>query len=226
MDALKEIGALSREAWRSALRNPGKAIAFLALVAVVAALILPRGRAWLEAAQLDPATNPGIHEAAAKISEAGEFHYANLWVAILLFAAGAARKRIDWKRAALACFAAGAAAGILVNVLRPAFGRPRPSTGIEDQFYLMEFTWEYNAFPSGHAMSNFAAGAALAIAAPPVGVPYLLFAGAVGWSRLQRDRHDPADVTAGALLGTGVGALFGFAARSRSRSGLQLGWRP
>src|SRR5690606_21899832 len=135
MNPFKEIGALCREAWLGLRRNPGKAAASLAFVAVVAALILPRGRAWLAAVQQDPETHATLHEAAAKISEAGEFHYANLWVAVALFALGAARKRIDWKRAALACFAAGAVAGILVNILRPAFGRPRPSTGIEDRFY-------------------------------------------------------------------------------------------
>jgi membrane-associated phospholipid phosphatase len=44
-----------------------------------------------------------------------------------------------------------------------------------------------------------------------IGVPCLIFAGGVSWSRLQLNHHHPLDVMTGAALGTLIGLCFGSA---------------
>ncbi len=210
---LREFGPLCRESYLIAKQRYRAIAVYLVFVAIVAALALPHSRGWLHAIQLPAESYPLTHDIAHKLSAFGELQYGTLCLSLLLWGAAAWSRRPDLRLAGSACFLSGIAAGIFVNILRPLFGRPRPSTGIADGFYYFTAEWSYNSFPSGHSMSNFASASALLIAYPPLGIPYFIIAIGIAWSRMQLNRHDPSDVTVGALLGIAVGLAFGLAAR-------------
>jgi membrane-associated phospholipid phosphatase len=144
---------------------------------------------------------------------------------ILFFTMGLVFGSPRWRQIAWACLFAVLASTILVNVFRPTLGRARPNASVPGTnaplpgtFYgpqLKEkgigFQAKFLAFPSGHASTAFAPAAALAAAAPVIGVPCLIFASSVGWSRMQLNQHRPLDVMTGAALGTFIGLCFGTA---------------
>ena len=60
-------------------------------------------------------------------------------------------------------------------------------------------------YPSGHTAASFAVGALLFRKLPKrYGIPALVLAALIGFSRLYLGVHYPSDVLAGALLGTGI----------------------
>lgn len=129
-------------------------------------------------------------------------------VAIVLFIYGLAFGSPRWRQVAWVCVLALLASGIIVNLFRPTLGRARPNAGPGD-FHGPTLNSRFFGFPSGHTTSAFAPAAAIAAASPVIGVPCLIFAGGVGWSRMQVNRHRPLDVMTGAALGTLIGLCFG-----------------
>lgn len=65
------------------------------------------------------------------------------------------------------------------------------------------------SFPSGHTSSAFATATSLSLAYPKwyVIAPSFLWAGAVGYSRMELGVHYPSDVLVGALIGIGSSLL-------------------
>ncbi len=65
------------------------------------------------------------------------------------------------------------------------------------------------SFPSGHTSTAFATATSLSIAFPKwyVIAPSFLWAGAVGYSRMDLGVHYPSDVLAGAIVGSGSAFL-------------------
>ena len=100
-------------------------------------------------------------------------------------------------------FAAIAASGILINVLKVLFGRARPKLLFRDELY--GFDWfglgaDFHSFPSGHAQTITALMVALFILVPRFGWGYLIIGAAVAVSRAVVNAHYMADIVAGAYL--------------------------
>lgn len=196
-------GRIARERW----------IALSLLLAVMAtgcALLLPHDRVWSR--QMVEAIG-SWREVAVLLSRWGDYWTGTLIVTAALWLAGAAFRRPFWRTAALACLLGASVAGMEVNIVRFATGRPRPGTGMADGLYGPHFHRDYLSFPSAHTTTAFATAGALAVALPPVGVPLLVGAGGVGWSRISQNCHYPSDVWVGAWVGSLNGALLGFATR-------------
>jgi membrane-associated phospholipid phosphatase len=147
----------------------------------------------------------------------GDIRWA-LIIAGTLFAMGIAFGRPRLRQIAWAMLFAILASTVLVNLFRGTLGRARPNTEFSATFHGPHLKkkgfgldHKYLAFPSGHASSAFAPAAAIAAAAPMIGVPCVIFASGVGWSRMQLNQHRPLDVMTGAALGTFIGLCFGTA---------------
>ena len=64
-----------------------------------------------------------------------------------------------------------------------------------------------------HAATSMATATALAVIAPPVGVPFLIVSTSVPWSRFYMHDHYLSDITIGGLIGFWFGIPFGLAVR-------------
>jgi membrane-associated phospholipid phosphatase len=152
--------------------------------------------------------NDTLTRLAKFLSSFGDVIWA-LLVAVILMGYGLTFGAPRWRQVGWACFIAVIASTIIVNIFRPVLGRARPHTGLPGEFHGPTMNSKFFGFPSGHATSAFAPAAAVAVAAPVVGVPCLIFASSVSWSRMQLNRHRPLDVMTGAALGTLIGLCFG-----------------
>jgi len=98
--------------------------------------------------------------------------------------------------------------GVLTYGLKHAFNRQRPATANPDIITNWNINFENESslsFPSGHTSLAFATATALSLKYPKwyVIVPSYLWAGSVGYSRMNLGMHYPSDVLAGAILGAG-----------------------
>jgi membrane-associated phospholipid phosphatase len=59
------------------------------------------------------------------------------------------------------------------------------------------------------------------VALPPVGVPMLIVAAGVSWSRMQNNRHHPSDVLASIAMAFFFGVPLGIVVRRMRRAELQ-----
>ena len=124
-----------------------------------------------------------------------------------------------WRRRAvpvalLTTTAAFLVASLLNAILKVAFERPRPplaDTGIQPAVELPS-SW---SFPSGHAMTSFAAATAIAVLCPRARWPALALATLIAVSRPFLGVHFWLDVIAGALLGVLTGVAVAVVVRRR-----------
>lgn len=126
--------------------------------------------------------------------------HAALWLAI--GAAGIAldgSRRARWRRA----MAVVAGTQALNTALKAVVRRHRPA--LEDLPALIATPTQLS-FPSAHSSSSFAAAGMYGDLVPRG--PLLVLAGAMAASRVYLGVHYPTDIAAGALLGTGLAAIF------------------
>jgi undecaprenyl-diphosphatase len=118
------------------------------------------------------------------------------------------RRRL--RRHLVALVIAVAFGGLVVNLAKIAFDRPRPpehfaAVGVEVHAPLG--TPSDRSFPSGHTQTAFGAATYLSCMYP-VGAPaFLALAALVGLSRIALGVHFPFDVIVGAFVGAGCGLL-------------------
>ncbi len=98
------------------------------------------------------------------------------------------------------------AASLLIDniLLKNIVARTRPYDVISGLTSLVGTQKDYS-FPSGHTGSSFAAAVVMFIMLPKrYGVPAVVLAALIGFSRLYVGVHYPTDVLAGMMLGTGI----------------------
>ena len=112
-----------------------------------------------------------------------------------------------WILAALALIVAlGLICSLLLGnlLLKPLVARPRPCWLDETVTLLVAMPRDFS-FPSGHSLSGFIAAVILLRYDRRFGIPALILAILLAFSRLYLFLHFPSDVLAGILLGVGVG---------------------
>ena len=116
-----------------------------------------------------------------------------------------------WAWACLYLFLAVAVPGIVNDVVKLIVGRPRPMVG-ERSLSPFTFSYDFQSFPSGHAAVAFGLAFAVAALWPRWRWPMLLFAAAVGVSRVILNVHHLGDVIASIIVALlcvrGLSALF------------------
>lgn len=87
------------------------------------------------------------------------------------------------------------------NIIKNIVQRPRPYVTFTDLQIIIPTPSEFS-FPSGHTSSSFAAAAVFYRHLPKkLGLPSVILAGLIGFSRLYVGVHYPTDVIAGAIMG-------------------------
>ncbi len=134
---------------------------------------------------------------------------------IMIFVTSLGDKGFIWIAAALVLLfikkhrkdAAKILTALLINavtvnlILKPLVMRPRPFDMIDGLTTIIAEPQDWS-FPSGHTSSSFAAGLILMMKLPPkYGIPAILTAVMIAFSRVYAGVHYPSDVIAGALIG-------------------------
>lgn len=87
------------------------------------------------------------------------------------------------------------------NIVKNIVQRPRPFVTFTDLQIIIPTPSEFS-FPSGHTSSSFAAAAVFYRHLPKkLGLPSVILAGLIGFSRLYVGVHYPTDVIAGVFMG-------------------------
>ena len=92
---------------------------------------------------------------------------------------------------------------LIINnyIVKNIVQRPRPFVTFTDLQIIIPIPSEFS-FPSGHTSSSFAAAAVFYRHLPKkLGIPSVILAGLIGFSRLYVGVHYPTDVIAGVLMG-------------------------
>ncbi|MBO4375178.1 MAG: phosphatase PAP2 family protein [Lachnospiraceae bacterium] len=113
------------------------------------------------------------------------------------------------RKIGLCCLAALLINAIIVNVIvKPLVGRIRPYEVIEGLICLIG-PQKDASFPSGHTAASFSVAVAFFMKAPKkFGIPVVILAVLIAYSRLHVGVHYPTDVLFGAVFGI-VAAFFG-----------------
>jgi len=171
---------------------------------VRAAILEYQGKEWRESPD---------HKRMGAISKNGDWPQLMLMGGIALIVAWRMRSK-RWTQLIVAALISSTLAGMLANVSRLTTGRTRPreSPKIEQGFYgpwhdgkLTVGNSKFNAFPSGHTATAVGFAAPFVFGAPVVGVPVMVGALLVAWSRMALGAHNLSDVVTSILLALLVG---------------------
>lgn len=97
---------------------------------------------------------------------------------------------------------------VISTAMKYTFNRPRPFETYPDEITKLS-SGGSPSFPSGHTSAAFSTATSLSLAYPKwyVITPAFIWAGAVGYSRMDLGVHYPSDVLMGALVGAGSAVL-------------------
>lgn len=91
-------------------------------------------------------------------------------------------------------------------ILKNAFARPRPCWLDESMLLLVKVPTDFS-FPSGHSMNGFTAAVPMLYHNRKIGIPAIVLATAIAFSRLYNFVHFPSDVLIGSILGATIGIV-------------------
>jgi membrane-associated phospholipid phosphatase len=131
----------------------------------------------------------------------------SIGVPVILCGAGLIKHDSVLTRKALSIGASVAVTVIFTTIIKYSVDRPRPFETYS--FIEKEAAGGSPSFPSGHTSQAFALATSLSLNFTKwyVIAPSFLWAGAVGYSRMDLGVHYPSDVLAGAVLGAGCSWL-------------------
>lgn len=92
------------------------------------------------------------------------------------------------------------------GILKPWIARPRPFQ-IHSEVSLLVSPPHGYSFPSGHTFASFTAAAVILWTDKKLGIPALILAGLIGFSRLYLYVHFPSDVLGGMIFGAILGTV-------------------
>lgn len=217
---LKDSGRIANQGfaiWRRRwLSWTGLALGALACVIV---WVMPNDVVWLTAVtEASMAHSPDlVRRLAMLLSWWGDLFGFNLGVVAAVYAWSKYRESLHWRRVAIACVVGTCICGSIATTVRFAAGRARPTSRQPPAFHGPDLRAKYQSFPSGHTATAFGMAVPLAVSAPVIGVPTLLAAASISWSRMQRNQHYPADILGSIILALCVGVPLGCAVRRRRR---------
>ena len=127
--------------------------------------------------------------------------HGELWIALTVLA-------LAFRRTRKAGFAMALALCLYMVsghfILKPLFARPRPCD-VNTAITILVKRPHGHSFPSGHTASAFAAAFALWLQNRKLGVPALVLAAFIAFTRLYLYVHFPTDVLGGLVLGLALG---------------------
>lgn len=198
----RETRQAFREAGRLLVRHRVFFAAWFVLGAIAIGTTMPFDPAILSTVrQPEDSAAQGV---ARWLSTYGDFPWITILPVLLLAILGTILRAVRLQRLALAILLTAVVTGLFTHAVRSGTGRVRPDAGETDGWHGPSLEHRYNSFPSAHTSNAFATAATVAILVPPLSVPAMTTAAAVGWSRMQLNKHRLSDVLAGAWLGTTV----------------------
>ena len=189
---------------RTRLWLPALGIVGLSVVPVILLLDQPAAHAC---AALPPALQAGARAVSILASLPVALGVAGVMVALYFIR----RRTGSAGRHLLSVPAAAISAWLLTMLLKVVFGRYRPELFLTQGLYGFSFFkagYWFNSFPSGHAATAFGFLAAIGNVRPRWRWPLLALATVIAASRVVMCAHFPADVMAGAVVGSGCALLF------------------
>jgi membrane-associated phospholipid phosphatase len=174
----------------------------------------PRRLRWIEDAErvdvaiyaaIADTPTPALDGAMSRLSRAADYSRLSLLSAALLGLTGGPTGR----RAATMGLASLCVTATVVNVgLKPLGRRRRPDRVAPDVPVARHVRMPLSrSFPSGHSAGAFAFATGVGHLLPAAAVPLHALAALIAYSRVHTGVHYPADVLAGALIGTAVAQL-------------------
>lgn len=137
-------------------------------------------------------SNQYLHDFAKCLSKWGHAEFGTVLLSLIVYLIGWAIRNKRIKQAACVALVAGLMAGILVDTLRPTFGRARPDSGFPDGLYGIHLSdSDFQSLPSGHAISNSATVMGMAYIYRPLMIPAVAYSAVMAWSRLEGNKHHP-----------------------------------
>ena len=185
----------------------------------------PRRWRWVEDAErvdlaiyaaIARTTTPALDAAMSRLSRAADYSRLSLTSAGLLALGGGSTGR----RAAAHGLASLGVTATVVNVaVKPLARRRRPDRLADDVSPARHVRMPSSrSFPSGHSAAAFAFATGVGAVSATAAVPLRALAALVAYSRVHTGVHYPADVLAGALIGTALAQLTTHAGSGRTRS--------
>jgi membrane-associated phospholipid phosphatase len=169
---------------------------------------LPLARWLADAERIDVAVyaaiaethTPALDVAMARLSRAADYSRLSLTSAAALALVGGSRGR---RAAAMGLASLGVTATVVNLAVKPLGRRGRPDRRATQVPTARHVRMPISAsFPSGHTAAAFAFATGVGHELPGAAIPLRALAAVVGYSRIHTGVHYPADVVAGALIGT------------------------